>query len=203
MHYDYASAPAGTFRAADRLQVESQLFYTQSADLIVLNICWAVQTHRMNIWNLAETQTHVELSCCDSVTLSRLNRNKALPAASPALRPAAAGRSWPAAGRCRCWWASDRRGRPCGAACAGTSGTRCGSSPGWWAGGRYSRTHCSRWDRTGSLSTGPPALASCQPAAEEGDAELRRNAWHKLQQLHTNWNSEGQNVTARLRLGNT
>lgn len=95
---------------------------------------------------------------------------------SPELQPAAAGHSWPAAGRCQCWWVSDQRGKPCGAVCVGRSYTQCGSSPGWWAGGRCCQTHCSRWDRTGTLSTGPPALASCHHTTEGGVAELKGNA---------------------------
>lgn len=115
----------------------------------------------------------------------------------PELRPAAAGRSWRAAGRCRCWWASGRRGRPCGAACGGRSCTRCASSPGWWAGGRCRQTHCSRWGTTGTPSTEPPAPASCCHAAEGGAAELRGNSCQRQTDGSSGWSVPTTSVRGR------
>lgn len=165
--------PARTFRSADRFKVESQLFHTHPADLVVLDLRRTAQAHRLHIWDLRGTHT---MSGRTEAQKEERHQRAFFPPDSPELQPAAAGRSWPAAGRCRCWWASGQRGRPCGAACGGRSYTPCGSSPGWWAGGRCCRTHCSRWDRTGTPSTGPPALASCHHTKEGGAAELRGNA---------------------------
>lgn len=163
-----------TFCSTDGFKVESQLFDTHPADLIVLHLSCTTQAHWLHIWDLEFTYqglwSHIKKktkNCCPLLSLLDLLR-------SPELQPAAAGRSWLAAGRCRCWWASGRRGRPCGAVWGGRCYTPCGSSPDWWAGGCCCQTHCSRWDRTGTLSTGRPALASCHHGTELREEACQR-----------------------------
>lgn len=50
-----------TFCSADRFQVESQLFHTHPAHLIVLNFCCTAQAHRLHVWDLRDAhREHTE-----------------------------------------------------------------------------------------------------------------------------------------------